>query len=174
MRVRRAAPGDAAAVAGIHVRSWQAAYRGLMPDELLDGLSVAEREGMWREIASGRAEGHLLFVAERDGQLVGFCALAAPGRDDDAGDDEAEIGALYVDPESWRSGAGRALIDVALSHLRSAGWREVTLWVLRDNQPALDFYAAHQFRPDGAERLYERSNTTGIRLRRSLRAQDSH
>lgn len=174
MKVRRAVPADARAIAEVHVRSWQAGYRGLMPDELLDGLSPADREPMWREAASGRAGAGALFVAERDGRLVGFCALAAPSRDDDAGDGVAEIGAIYVDPEAWRGGAGRALMDVAVAHLRSEGWQELTLWVLRDNQPALDFYAAHQFRPDGAEQFYERSGTTGIRLRRSLSADDSH
>jgi hypothetical protein len=56
----------------------------------------------------------------------------------------------------------------ALDDLRSDGWREATLWVLRENHAALDFYAVHEFRPDGAEQRYERSGTTGIRLRRSL------
>lgn len=170
MRVRRAVPGDAPAIAGIHVRSWQAAYRGLMPDELLDGLSPVEREGMWDAVISGRAGPGALFVAEREGTLTGFCAVAKPTRDEDGPDEVAEIGALYVDPDVWRSGTGGALMDVVLTHLSLAGWREVTLWVLRDNQPALDFYAAHRFRPDGAEQLYERSGTYGIRLRRALGA----
>ena len=38
MTVREAQPRDAAEVAGVHVRSWQVAYRGLFPDDYLDGL----------------------------------------------------------------------------------------------------------------------------------------
>lgn len=33
MRLRPAQPEDALAVARVHVRSWQAAYRGLLPDD---------------------------------------------------------------------------------------------------------------------------------------------
>ena len=48
--VRAATPADAAAIAGVHVRSWQAAYRGIVPDEVLDGLSLPDREQRWRSI----------------------------------------------------------------------------------------------------------------------------
>ncbi|MGH9204942.1 MAG: GNAT family N-acetyltransferase, partial [Acidimicrobiales bacterium] len=41
--VRTAQAGDKQAVAGVHVRSWQAAYRGLMPDAYLDGLDPDDR-----------------------------------------------------------------------------------------------------------------------------------
>lgn len=171
MKVRRAVPADARAIAEVHVRSWQAGYRGLMPDEVLDGLSAAEREPRWRD---GLSDGSTVFVAEQDGELIGFCGLSEPSRDEDAGRGVAEIASIYVDPRAWRAGAGRALMDVALSHLRAGGWQEATLWVLRENQVALDFYAAHGFVADGAQQLYERTHTIGIRLRRSLHADGGH
>jgi L-amino acid N-acyltransferase YncA len=170
VKVRRAVPADARAIAEVHVRSWQAGYRGLMPDDVLDGLSVAEREPRWRD---GLSDGSTVFVAEKDGELIGFCGLSEPSRDEDAGEGVAEVASIYIDPRAWRAGAGRALMDVALGHLRAGGWREATLWVLRENQGALDFYAAHGFRPDGAEQLYERTRTIGIRLRRPLHADGS-
>jgi len=43
MLLRPAQPADAAAVARVHVRSWQVAYRGLLPDEYLDGLQPEDR-----------------------------------------------------------------------------------------------------------------------------------
>jgi RimJ/RimL family protein N-acetyltransferase len=172
--VRRATSSDAAAIARVHVRSWQAAYRGLMPDELLDGLSVADREQMWREESSGEGAAGILLVDERDGRLTGFCAVAAPSRDEDAPARTAEIGAIYVDPDAWRTGAGGALLEAALAHLEAGGWQEVTLWVLEGNRAALDFYDRFGFAADGARKLYERSGTTGIRLRRVLDADSSH
>ncbi|HET9721177.1 MAG TPA: GNAT family N-acetyltransferase [Solirubrobacteraceae bacterium] len=170
MRVRRAGPADAGAIAAVHVRSWQVGYRGLMPDHVLDGLSAAEREPQWRDRL---AAGSVVFAAERDGELIGFCALSEPSRDEDAGEAVAEIASIYVDPGAWRAGAGRALMDAALGHLRAGEWQETTLWVLRENQAALHFYAALGFRADGAEQLYERTRTVGIRLRRSLAPADS-
>ena len=41
LRLREARRGDEMAVAEIHVRSWQEAYRGLMPAEFLDGYGPA-------------------------------------------------------------------------------------------------------------------------------------
>jgi GNAT superfamily N-acetyltransferase len=92
--------------------------------------------------------------------------VAAPSRDDDAQKNGvAEIGAIYVEPSVWRTGAGRALMEVALSDLRADGWRQVTLWVLAENQPARDFYSRFGLMPDGAEMRHARSGATEVRLR---------
>jgi len=42
--IRPATPEDARAIAEVHVASWRYAYRGLLPDDVLDRLSVEERE----------------------------------------------------------------------------------------------------------------------------------
>ena len=169
VEVRRAAPEDAAAIAAVHVRAWQVAYRGLMPDQLLDGLSVTEREEFWRQALAGGQGPSKVFVAVEDEAVLGFCAIATPSRDDDADDHVAEIGAIYVDPYVWRSGVGRALMEVALTDLRAAGWRAVTLWVLAENRPARDFYREFGFEPDGAEITHERSGQMEVRLRATLK-----
>jgi hypothetical protein len=65
VRVRQAVVADAPGIAAVHVRSWQAGYRGLMPDELLDGLPAGDREDMWRQEAFGDGDAELLLVAER-------------------------------------------------------------------------------------------------------------
>jgi ribosomal protein S18 acetylase RimI-like enzyme len=164
VQVRRAVPHDAAPIGGVHVRAWQVAYRGLMPDEVLDGLSVEQREQMWQQALASQ-EGQAVYVAVEDAAVVGFCAVAAPSRDEDAEDDVAEIAAIYVDPDAWRVGVGRALMDVALADLRADGWRSVTLWVLAENHPARDFYARFGFEPDGAEMTHESSREKEVRLR---------
>src|SRR6201986_2388512 len=43
MLLRPAEPDDAAAVARVHVCSWQIAYRGLLPEEYLDALAPEDR-----------------------------------------------------------------------------------------------------------------------------------
>jgi ribosomal protein S18 acetylase RimI-like enzyme len=164
VEVRRAVLEDAASIAAVHVRTWQVAYRGLMPEEVLDGLSVEKREENWRRALSA-GEVFAVYVAVEEMGVVGFCAVGAPSRDDDAGKGVAEIGAIYVDPDSWRMGVGRALMDVALADLRAAGWRQVTLWVLAENQQARDFYRRFGFEPDGAEMTHEGSGETEVRLR---------
>ena len=168
--VRRAVPADAAAIARIHVRAWQVAYRGLVPDDVLDGLSVEQWEIGWLKMISDTESSPITFVAERDGHVVGFVAHAAPSRDEDAHGRTAEVGAIYVDPGAWRSGVGSALMDAALDELRNGSWSELTLWVLAENAGARAFYAHYGFQPDGAEVLHEQSGQSEIRLRASLKS----
>lgn len=47
--VRPARPDDAEAIADAHVRGWLVAYRGLVPDTVLDGFSVERRAAFWRD-----------------------------------------------------------------------------------------------------------------------------
>jgi len=163
LEVRRAVPDDAAPIGCVHVRAWQVAYRGLMSDEVLNGLSVEQREKMWQHVLAGE-ESPTVYVAVEDAAVVGFCAVATPSRDEDAELDVAEIVAIYVDPDVWRAGVGRALMDAALADLRAKRWRWVTLWVLAENHPAREFYARFGFEPDGAEMTHE-SDEKEVRLR---------
>jgi len=157
-------------IAEVHVRSWQAAYRGILADDLLDSLSIAEREGSWRALL-GNAEHHWLNLVAEDGngELAGFCAVTTPRRDAKEDESLAEVGALYVDPDRWREGAGAALLIAAFEKLKELGWQEVVLWVLPENRRAVAFYARYGFTiEEGVEKREERSGRPVIRLRASL------
>ena len=69
---------DARGIAEVHVRSWQAAYRGQVPDSYLEGLSVEKRELAWIEILKDQMGGVL--VAEDEARIVGFASFG-PIRD---------------------------------------------------------------------------------------------
>lgn len=92
MKVREAVGGDAPRIADVHVRSWRAAYLGILPDSLLDGLSVSERERSWAALLGSGSDRWLTLVAEDSGgDLTGFCSVATPSRDEGAGETTAEI-----------------------------------------------------------------------------------
>jgi L-amino acid N-acyltransferase YncA len=168
--IRRAAPADARAIAAVHVASWRVAYRGIVADAVLDGLSVERRERGWREILGRTDErGSFTLVAERDGAVAGFCAIAAPSRDDDADERTAEVTAIYVEPAQWRAGTGAALLREALDALRADGWREATLWVLEDNAAGRAFYERLGFAADGAAQDLAELGAREIRMRAALR-----
>jgi RimJ/RimL family protein N-acetyltransferase len=152
--VRTAVEADARAIAEIHVADWRWAYKGLVPDGLLDSLSVDRREEMWRRgFARGRA-GWAVFVAERDGTVIGFVGCG-PGMDDDAGDETGEVYAIYLRPDVVGTGVGRALFARATDHLRQFGFRRATLWVLANNARTRRFYEIAGWRPDGTEKLQD-------------------
>jgi hypothetical protein len=71
--VRPARAEDAGQIALVHVRSWQGAYRGLIPQAFLDGLDVAERTRTWeRALAETDNPRAGVLVADDGGNVVGF------------------------------------------------------------------------------------------------------
>jgi GNAT superfamily N-acetyltransferase len=168
-RVRPAARADAEPIAELAVRSWREGFRGIVPDEI-------DPEAAWRpDRIEARLEGRLddgtrILVAERGGRVAGF-VLDGPCRDDDAVPGTGEVWALYVDPDHWRAGVGRALVEASLARLRADGFGEVTVWTLAESPRNLRFYEALGFRPDGAEQRRESFGAPlEVRLRRALGA----
>jgi GNAT superfamily N-acetyltransferase len=147
--IRRAEPGEELAVAGVHVRAWLAAYRGLIDDAYLDDLRAEDRAAMHSFDATDPGAPETLLAVEGD-DILGFVAFG-PSRDADA-PDAGEIFALYIDPPRWNSGIGRLLMREARKRLRQRGFSQGTLWVLEGNEQAECFYRAEGWQPDGAER----------------------
>lgn len=151
VQVREATVADAHRIAEIHVAGWRAAYRGQMPDEVLDNLDVEKRAAFWS--AQLTAKPHALFVAESNLEILAFCDLI-PSRDADSDPaTTAEIVAIYADPNHWRKGAGKALCRFALERARLGNYTAVTLWCLSSNIPARMFYEKIGFYLDGATKI---------------------
>ena len=157
MHLRPAEPADALEVAGVHVRSWQSAYRGLLPDEYLDGLRAEDRAPRYR-FDGVDPDAPSTVLATDDGAVVGF-ATTGPARDEDAAG-LGELYALYVDPPHWSTGAGRALIGDARGRLGAAGFASAVLWVLVGNGRAERFYRRDGWAPDGKRLVREAWGTT--------------
>ncbi|MET3720233.1 MULTISPECIES: GNAT family N-acetyltransferase [unclassified Arthrobacter] len=70
---------------------------------------------------AARASKATIWVAERNGQVVGSVTLALAGEQyaDIALDDEVEFRMLVVDPAVQRSGAGQAMVEAIIAHARS-------------------------------------------------------
>lgn len=138
--IRAARIEDAGDIAWVHIRSWQEAYRELMPADYLASLeaTLPRREALWRQSIEQANEA--VFVAEVDGRVVGWIAVS-PSRDEDADPGKTgEVQAVYVLAEHWGTGVGRALWLRGLEHLASQGLETATLWVLAGNRRAVRFY----------------------------------
>jgi ribosomal protein S18 acetylase RimI-like enzyme len=170
MELRRAVAGDELGIATVHVRTWQAAYKGQLPDALLAGLSVERRAEWWRttlaRAAGAAAEG--VYVAVDGGQIVGFVHWC-PSRDEDAEPGAGEITSIYLLPDCWDRGAGRRLLTAALDALREAGSTVATLWVLGTNERARRFYEAAGMTPDGATKDDARPSVVLHEVRYAIR-----
>jgi GNAT superfamily N-acetyltransferase len=166
---------DADAIGSVHVRAWQAAYRGQLPDDHLDGMSIPERQASWRTGLPDPARTSTVLVVEdpADGHVCGFTTVG-PLRPDGSGDlDPAVAGQLYainLEPEAWGRGIGTPLLHAASDELAAQGYGLAILWTLRTNARARRFYEREGWRADGAEHLetWEGVELDEVRYRRSL------
>jgi ribosomal protein S18 acetylase RimI-like enzyme len=144
--IRNAEYSDLVRVAEIHVASWQAAYRGLISDEILGSLSVEDRLQTWKEWSV--IPGAELWVAILEGLPVGFCRLAGEDPLDDA-DGYDEITHLYLDPGIYGRGIGYPLFQHAIQASNRRESKGVFLWVLEENVSARRFYERAKMSLDG-------------------------
>ncbi len=150
MRIRSAEPSDAMEVANVHVRSWQAAYRGLLPDVYLDVLRAEDRSGRYDFTTTDPSNPHTIVAAGPDGAILGFATTCAD-RDGELAN-SGELCALYVDPTYWRCRVGTSLIVAARSRLIELGFRTAYLWLLDGNLRGGRFYLLDGWAPDGQSR----------------------
>jgi GNAT superfamily N-acetyltransferase len=152
--VRPATSADSGAIGLVHVRSWQSAYRGKIPQDYLDSLDPAHRSQVWRsalEQARPSRGGALVAVAEGGG-IAGFASFG-PSRDGDTDPRvTGEVFAIYAAPDAWGTGAGRALMGGAVAELARLGYADAVLWVLDVNDRARRFYALAGWAEDGARK----------------------
>jgi GNAT superfamily N-acetyltransferase len=158
MEVRTATERDADAIESIRVRAWRVAYRHVFPPAELDAMPIDATR--WRERLAEPPTGWTTLVATRENAVVGFTALG-PSRDGAA---VGELYAIYVDPDDWSTGAGRALIQATEDVLAQA-YGEATLWVLEENPRARHFYESFGWAPDGGRQLFERYGVRAPELR---------
>lgn len=151
VNVRRATEADARAVATVHVSSWRESYGHVFPRDRLAALSIDQREILARQVLAD-TERETLFVGEVDGAVAGF---ASAGAAHDPGIEAGEVYAIYVVPDHWGQGVGRALMQRALQLLAERGFEQAVLWVLDDNPRARRFYEAGGWWLDGARRQGE-------------------
>lgn len=137
LRVRVCEPEHAERIAALHLASWRETYRGILPDEFLDGETLPRRLRAWRlQMTLARAD-RLMMCAETPAQLVGFiCVHAAADRDWGS-----RIESVHVAPGCKRRGVGLALMGQAGEWLQRGYPRlGVYVWVVERNSPALRFY----------------------------------
>ena len=169
MEIRAAAGADARAIAEVHVRSWQAAYRGQIPASVLAALSVDGRAKWWTQTL-GNPNNRVL-VADEASRIVAFVNFG-PLRDDDAERDSVgEVYAIYCLAEFWDRGVGRKLMEGAIASLGDLHFAAVRVWVLDTNRRAIAFYRKLGFSADGAEKVEQREDyqIRELRYSRTLR-----
>ena len=140
------------AVARVHVRSWQAAYRNILPDDYLNQLRPEDRAAKYDFASRDALKPHTIVAVEvgMSPAIHGF-ATTMPVTDSDM-PGHGELCALYVDPQHWGHGLGVALVSAARAQMWEQGFRMAILWVLTGNVRAERFYQKDGWAVDGIRR----------------------
>jgi len=143
VNIREARPEDAGRLGVVHVQCWRESYADLLSQQLLDSIRPEDRASRWEQIIASPSDQQ--WVAEVDGEIVGFAGTGPP-RDDDA-PRELELYAVYVLTAHYGTGAGQALLDAGI------GTEPSFLWIATENPRAEAFYRRNGFEFDGVTKV---------------------
>src|SRR5258706_4359955 len=137
--IRTADVDDAAAIARVHVLSWRSTYKELLPAEFLESLTETGYTDRWRRFISERSS--RVYVVQEGDDRAAVVGFASGGRER-AGETgyTGELYAIYLIESSQRRGHGRELVRAVAGGLRELGLEDMIVWVLKDHQPAREFY----------------------------------
>ena len=136
------------------------------PDEIT--FTVAQEGEYLQQKADSPDEAEL--VAEVEGRIVGQAGIARVGRADKV-KHRATFG-ISIDIDYWHLGMGRALTKACIELARQAGYLQLELDAVADNEKALALYEGEGFREYGRNPKGFRSRLTGwqelVYMRREL------
>jgi GNAT superfamily N-acetyltransferase len=136
--IRRATRADAPAIAQVRIDGWRATYRGLIPAAYLDAMELAPSVAMWDRVLEAGPGAASVFVATRDGEIIGFAAGNRLQERKHGAD--AELTAVYVRREFQRAGLGHRLVAAVADAQRALGATAMIAWVIAGNQVARHFF----------------------------------
>lgn len=135
--IHRARQNEAPDVADVHLASWRAAYRGIIPHTQLERMIARRGEAWWQKAIR---RGTHVMVINFNGMIVGYATLGINRARILPYD--GEIYELYLLPEYQGVGLGKKLFRNAQRILADYGLKSNVLWVLKDNVAACRFYDA--------------------------------
>lgn len=127
--IRKAVPDDALAIKQIHNTAYKVSYRGYLPDEFLDSLTIDDDTIKRTQKYLTQTE---CYVAIIKNQVIGFMYVCYPE------DNIFEIQALYIHPEYQKCGAGSALVQ-NLWKIKANKYPKCVVWTMKFG-PSLNFY----------------------------------
>lgn len=171
INIRPATLTDAKQIAAVHITAWQAAYKDLLPAEILENLSLQQYTKNWQQYL---IEGVKVWVIELKATIIGFASVC-PSRDTDADPlSTAEISAMYIYPNYWQCGYGTQLLNTVIQAMQQMNFKEITLWVLETNYFARSFYEKIGFKTTANLKKIDIGGTAQQVIQYKLRIEPFH
>jgi GNAT superfamily N-acetyltransferase len=136
MLIRQAKNNDLLHIGQVNVAVWQATYRGLIPDQLLDELSAKKQADGIKTFVNNKELLSFVLVAEDDKNIIGYII---GGKQRGEENYQAEVYAIYVLQEHQHKGIGFRLIESAVYEFQKMNFTSLIIWGLKEN-PYCRFY----------------------------------
>lgn len=157
--VRPAGAADVAEIARIQVETWRIGYADVLPQAVLDALTVDAAVAAWHDaVTNPPTPRHRVFVAMEQQWLVGFAAATPDEQGEDGDPDPAAtlaIGPLLVEPRWGRRGHGSRLLAATIDTARGDGVTRAVTWIPEDDRASREFYVSAGWAPDGLARALD-------------------
>ena len=163
--IRLAVPADVPDMAEVLCRSWEVAYRDIIPAEFIHEKNSTRLEQYRQSITDDNST---QYVIQENRKTIGIMWVA-PSQDDDMGDNCYDVHAIYLHPDYSQQGIGTQAMEFAFDIARNLGKTIITVWVLKENLNSVRFCEKCGFLADGKvkEREYGKALLI-IRMRKDL------
>jgi ribosomal protein S18 acetylase RimI-like enzyme len=151
INIRYANANDAESLGLVYSQSYQTAFRGIIPDNILDDVFSYEkrRDGLRIELSEGKL---LNVVMHKEDKPIGFLTYGK-SKDENLDSSVIELLRLYILPSYWGQNIGSQLMSWGIKELQQKGYSKIRLWVIEENKRAIKLYERMGFVHDGVTRI---------------------
>ena len=141
MKIRNATEQDAPGIARVHVDSWRAAYKEILPSEFLACISYEKRTTLWENNIADKTN-YIVVSETDDGYITGFGTASKRATNTVA--NSGDLTSIYLLDEYHGQGIGKLLMKKLFFHFKKLDYQKVFVEVLEDNQTRFfyEYYGA--------------------------------
>jgi GNAT superfamily N-acetyltransferase len=141
--IRQATFEDRVFIRSVSERTWPSTYGHIISQEQIDFML----DWMYsdKSLAEQFEKGHQFYIANLNGEDIGFCSVSNEPIDEDGNAQKAhKLNKLYVLPSAHGTGSGKALMNKAIEVAKEEGSSSLFLQVNKLNN-AYTFYLKNGF-----------------------------
>ena len=135
--IRKKERKDCVDVAHVVTVAWNETYKGIVPDDFLEGLYLNEEQRTINSYNKFDENDNHQYVLEVDGKVIGFVNVGST--DEKEYDNCGELHAIYIINGYKGNGYGKKLINIGIEELKKMGYNKMIIGCLEGN-PSNEFY----------------------------------
>lgn len=118
----------------LYVKSWRATYKGIIPDKILDTITVEKFNKIWKEYITKENNG--IFGAFENDVFLGFGAFTP----DEEMEDTLYLDSLHIKDGYKGKGVGTKIINHLKEYAREKEYKGVSVSIMCGNDRARNLY----------------------------------